>query len=67
MIDDLIADGHLYEDALKRSSDALTALRKMHADKTLRLLQLPAEQSDLAGIRAVAEGQAPAAEGRRPA
>lgn len=40
-----------YEDALKRSADALTALRKMHADKTLRLLQLPAEQSDLAGIK----------------
>ena len=40
----------VYEDALKRSADALASLRKMHADKTLRLLQLPAEQSDLAAI-----------------
>ena len=39
-----------YDDALKRSADALASLRKMHADKTLRLLQLPAEQSDLAAI-----------------
>jgi glucose-6-phosphate isomerase len=39
-----------YDDMLKRSADALASLRKMHADKTLRLLQLPAEQSDLAGI-----------------
>ena len=41
----------VYDDALKRSGDALAALRKMHADKTLRLLQLPAEQSDLAAIK----------------
>jgi glucose-6-phosphate isomerase len=39
-----------YDDALKRSVDALGSLRKMHADKTLQLLQLPAEQSDLATI-----------------
>lgn len=42
---------NVYEDTLKRSADALASLRKMHADKTLRLLQLPAEQSDLAAIR----------------
>lgn len=41
----------IYDDALTRSADALGALRKMYADKSLRLLQLPAEQSDLAGIR----------------
>ena len=40
-----------YDEALKRSADALASLRKMHADKTLRLLQLPAEQSDLAAIK----------------
>jgi glucose-6-phosphate isomerase len=39
-----------YDDALKRSADALSSSRKMHADKSLRLLQLPAEQSDLATI-----------------
>src|SRR5436190_16696679 len=39
-----------YDDALKRSTDALSSLRKMHSDKTLRLLQLPAQQSDLAAI-----------------
>jgi glucose-6-phosphate isomerase len=39
-----------YDDALKRSVDALGSLRKMHADKTLQLLQLPAGQSDLATI-----------------
>ena len=32
--------GKVYEDALKRSADALASLRKKHADKTLRLLQL---------------------------
>jgi glucose-6-phosphate isomerase len=41
----------VYEDALKRSGEALAALRKMHADRTLRLLQLPAEQADLATIK----------------
>lgn len=40
-----------YDDALKRSADALSSLRKMHSGKALRLLQLPAEQSDLAAIR----------------
>jgi glucose-6-phosphate isomerase len=44
-----------YDDALARAAGSLTELRKMHADKTLHLLQLPAEQSDLAGIRAAAE------------
>src|SRR4051812_32725148 len=44
----------VYEDTLKHSADALASLRKMHADKTLRLLQLPAEQSDLAAIREAA-------------
>jgi glucose-6-phosphate isomerase len=39
-----------YDDTLKRSADALASLRKIHADKTLRLLQLPAEQSDLTTI-----------------
>ena len=46
--------GKALDDALKRSQDALAALRKMHADKSLRLLQLPAEQSDLATIRQAA-------------
>ncbi len=41
----------VYDDTLARAADALALLRKMHADKTLRLLQLPAEQSDLAAIR----------------
>jgi glucose-6-phosphate isomerase len=40
-----------HDDMLKRSGDALAALRKVHGDKTLRLLQLPGEQSDLAAIK----------------
>ncbi len=40
-----------FDDALKRSGDALAALRKAHSDKSLRLLQLPAEQSDVTSIR----------------
>ena len=42
-------------DALKRAGQALDWLRARHADKGLRLLQLPAERADLAGIRAAAD------------
>ena len=39
-----------YDDALKHSADALASLRQMHSDDTLRLLRLPAEQSDLSAL-----------------
>ena len=41
-------------DTLARSSEALAWLRARHADGALRLLQLPAERADLAGISAAA-------------
>jgi len=40
-----------YDDVLKRSADALSSLREMHSGQALRLLHLPAEQSDLSAIR----------------
>ena len=37
-------------DMLARAGEALAQLRKQHADGSLRLLRLPEERADLAGI-----------------
>src|SRR5581483_7702815 len=42
-------------DALKRADEALGWLRDRHKDKSLRLLQMPAERGDLAQIRDTAQ------------
>ncbi|MCZ7641780.1 MAG: hypothetical protein M5U33_02175 [Pseudorhodoplanes sp.] len=39
-----------FEEALARSAQALQALRRRHADASLRLLRVPAERGDLAVI-----------------
>ena len=43
------------QDALARSNEALAWLRARYADGALRLLQLPAERADLAGISQAAQ------------
>jgi glucose-6-phosphate isomerase len=43
-----------FADALARTNDALTALRKRHADGTLPLLKLPEKRDDIAAIKAAA-------------
>ena len=43
------------QDILARSGEALAWLRARHADGALRLLQLPAERADLAGISQAAQ------------
>ena len=43
-----------FDDALKRSNEALDWLRARHADSSLPLLRLPAARDDLASIHAAA-------------